>query len=99
MDNTPRNNMMIRRVIAYVIVFTAFFFAGTMDGIRISVQFGVFFSGLIASTILSFILFMFIAALATPKTGKWLQALVFATEMAASAIVLKLLLPIVPRFL
>ncbi|MBI4804907.1 MAG: hypothetical protein HY795_06700 [Desulfovibrio sp.] len=99
MDNTPKDNMMIRRIIAYVIVFAAFHLAGTMDGIRISVQFGVFFSGLIAATILSFILFLVIATLATPKTGKWFNALVFATEMAASALILKLLLPLVPRFL
>ena len=96
MDNTPRDNiMMMRRVIAYVIVFAAFHFAGAMDGIRISVHFGVFFSGLIAATILSFILFLFIATLATPKSGKWLQILVFATEMAASAVILKLLLPLI----
>jgi len=96
MDTTPKDNFMMRRVIAFVIVFAAFHFAGVMDGMRISVQFGVFFSGLIASTILSFILFLFIATFLPAKASNWVKALVFATEMAASVVVLKLLLPIIP---
>ena len=96
MADTPSNNPMARRFIAYAVTFAAFYFLGTMDGMRVWVQFGVFFVGLIASTILSFIIFMFIATLIPPKAGTWVRVLVSATEIAASIVVLKLLISLFP---
>jgi len=86
---------MLRRFIAYVTIFAVFYLVGAMDGMRVWTQFGVFFFGLIASTILSFIFFLFISTLIPLKGGSWLRALVFAAECAASIVVLKLIIPVV----
>lgn len=98
MDTTPRGILVGRRAVAYAVTFAAFYFAGTMAHMRVWGQFGLFFCGLIAATVLSFMIFLFIATLFPPKAGKWLHALAFATEIAASIVVLKLLIPIVPTF-
>ena len=96
METTPKNNPMVRRFIAYAVTFAAFYFLGTMDGMRVWVQFGVFFVGLIASSILSFIFFVFIATFIPQKSNKLYPALVFTTEMMASIVMLKLIIPIIP---
>jgi hypothetical protein len=96
MNDAQRHDPMARRFIAYAVTFAAFYFLGTMDGMRVWIQFGLFFVGLIASTILSFIIFLFIATLIPPKGGLWVSVLVAATEIAASTVVLKLLIAIVP---
>ncbi len=87
---------MLRRTIAYAITFASFYFMGTMDNMRLWAKFGLFFSGLIAATILSFFFFLFIGAFIPPKAGKGTQIVIFATEVIASFIVLKLVIPIIP---
>lgn len=86
---------MARRFAAYVVTFAVFHLLGTMDHMRVSVQFGLFFCGLIAATILSFMIFLIIATIFPPKAEKWMVALGIATEIAASVGVLKLLIQIV----
>jgi len=96
MENTTKGVLMGRRIIAYAVTFAVFYFLGTMDHIRIPLQFGLFFCGLIAATILSFMIFLVIATIFPPKAGRWVEFLVIATEIAASAGVLKLLIQIAP---
>lgn len=87
---------MVRRIIAYSVAFAAFYILGSMDTMRPWVKLGLFFSGLIAATILSFFFFLFIGAFIPSKESKWVTPVVFATEILASIIVLKLVIPIIP---
>ncbi|WP_243439626.1 hypothetical protein [Fundidesulfovibrio soli] len=96
MDTTPNIIPMFRRTIAYAVTFVSFYILGAMDSMRLWAQFGLFFSGLIAATVLSFFFFLFIGAFIPPKAGKGVQAVIFATEVIASIIVLKLVIPIIP---
>lgn len=96
METTPNNILMIRRTIAYAVTFALFYLLGEMDAMRVWVLFGLFFSGLIAATILSFIFFMFIGTFLPLKVDKWVHALGFATEIMASIVILKLFIPIIP---
>lgn len=96
MENTSKGVLMGRRFIAYAVTFAVYFLLGTMDHMRTSVQFGLFFCGLIAATILSFMIFLVIATIFPPKAGRWVELLAIATEIAASACVLKLLIQIAP---
>jgi len=96
MENTSKGVLMSRRLIAYAVTFAVYYLMGTMDHLRTSVQFGLFFCGLIAATILSFMIFLVIATIFPPKAGRWVEFLAIATEIAASVGVLKLLIQIAP---
>ena len=96
METTPNGIPMLRRAIAYAITFASFYILGSMDHMRPWVQLGLFFSGLIAATILSFFFFLFIGAFVPAKDSKWVTPVVFATEILASVIVLRLVIPIIP---
>lgn len=96
MENTSKGILMARRLIAYAVTFAVFYLLGTMDHIRVPVLFGLFFCGLIAATILSFMIFLVIATIFPPKAGRWVEFLMIATEIAASVGVLKLLVQIAP---
>lgn len=87
---------MIRRTIAFSLTYASFYLLGAMENMRVWVQFGLFFSGLIAATVLSFIFFLVIGTFIPLKTGRMVNALVFATEVMASAVILKLVIPIIP---
>lgn len=94
MENTSKGVLTARRLIAYAVTFAVFHLMGTMGHMRVSVQSGLFFCGLIAATILSLMLFLVIATIFPPKADKCVEILVIAAEVAASAAVLKLLVQI-----
>lgn len=96
MENTTKGMLMGRRTVAYAVTFAVYYLMGTMDHMRVPVQFGLFFCGLIAATILSFMIFLVIATIFPPKAGRWVELLVIATEVAASVGVLELLFQIAP---
>jgi len=86
-----RTAFMIRRCVAYGVTFAAFFLAGTMDNMRIWVQIGMFFCGLIAANVFSFIIFMFVASILPFKSSLWVHIVMFIAEVAASVFILDLL--------
>ncbi|WP_173082588.1 hypothetical protein [Fundidesulfovibrio magnetotacticus] len=85
-----------RRILAYVATFAVFALAGAFENIRISWQIGLFFFGLIASVILSVVVFYLVGFIVSPTGNRFVRLGMLASEAACAAVVLRLMLPMAP---
>lgn len=87
-----------RRILAYVATFAAFAMTGALENIRMSWQIGLFFFGLIASLILSMVVFFLVAAIVSPTGNRFIRWAILASEVASAVVVLRLVMPFAPAF-
>lgn len=87
-----------RRILAYVATFAAFAMTGALENLRMSWQIGLFFFGLIASVILSVIVFFLVTSIIPARGNRFFNWAVLATEVASAVLVLRLMMPYAPRF-